>query len=631
MERRFYKTKTIPTDYIAYVQLNEYKASANTGQTLTYSNVTSSNFKTYGNIPCVDMTSSSAQYIRLTEPTINQGTGLPRSYSVWLAMTYAGNGAERGIAIGSFSNGKELLSPNTYAATWEICAGGHSHDFRTGVNMTSGRWYHFVQQNFADGTLELWLDGVRIYNGSYLFDINNTMLSIGCPTNSTSYSFRGYAAAARLWNRTLTEEEIQLLAGEFAPHYAITANDLNFSLYQKSESYSISYSSAYPVTFEIIEGTLPSTISFNTSTGQFTGKGLTDADHTYTLKVRLTAENSDPAECTVTIHTYMTARISLSNQSFSFISNKAESKSMTYTSDETVTFAIESGTLPAGMTLSGNRFYSNGQNTSAETQAVVIRATSAHNQTGVTATMTLTMQMNAIVCNAQTFKFYTDKGSTSKTISYSGSLNTVSDAIFSMTGTLPAGVTFDSSTGAFTSDGTQSADETASVSVTVSSSNGTSTAATATITLEVHEGAPAIPNDYVFYQSFNTSVTEPDLGGTLTVINNSPTLTTEDGIRCARFNGDGALGIAGGGYVSTSNTVATLSVWEKFDDLGRSGSVDQEVFAVGRWSKGNAFYICIQRLSSTGDIKYCIKMFTRFVAYSIRNRRWWMASHIDND
>ena len=162
-----------------------------------------------------------------------------------------------------------------------------------------------------------------------------------------------------------------------------------------------------PVTFEIIEGALPNTISFNTSTGQFTGKGPTDANHTYNLKVKLTAPKSTPAICNVTINTYKTARISLSNQSFSFISNKAEGKSMSYTSDEAVTFTIQSGTLPTGMTLSGNSFFSNGQNTSAATQQVVVRATSANNQTGVTATMTINMQMNYIICRNQTLKFYT--------------------------------------------------------------------------------------------------------------------------------------------------------------------------------------------------------------------------------
>ena len=86
-------------------------------------------------------------------------------------------------------------------------------------------------------------------------------------------------------------------------------------------------------TFEIIQGSLPSTITFDTSTGKFTGKGPTDADHLYTLTVRITAEKSEPAEVNVAIYTYKTARISLAGASFDFMTEAASTKSVSCTSD----------------------------------------------------------------------------------------------------------------------------------------------------------------------------------------------------------------------------------------------------------------------------------------------------------
>ena len=505
-----------------------------------------------------------------------QGGQSPLTMSIWARCT-------------STSEGTFFVIGRGYFATYAWIA--------IGVNQSRHAFFCSMPQGdvFADNTLdEAWHNFVLTWDGRYLklyidgeykvqqdkgtsASLTVNLISLGGPVTS-SVGTNMYITAARIYDRILTQDEIDTLATEFIPSYEITAQDLTFSLYQKNETYGISYSSAMtPVTFEIIEGSLPNTIVFSTSTGQFTGKGLTDADHTYNLKVRLTAPNSTPATCNVTIYTYKTARISLSNQSFNFISNKAENQSITYTSDEAVTLAIESGTLPAGMSLSSGKFYSSGTNTSADTQQVVIRATSAHNQTGVTATMTINIQMNAVVLNAQTFNFFTAEGSKTKTVAYSGSLNTVSDAAFSMTGTLPAGVTFDSTTGSFTSDGTQTTDETASVSVTVSSSNGTSTSATATMTIEVHVGAQPMPTSgLVFYAPLtNPSATQDETGNTSLTVQGTMTNATYQGISCLNFDG---------GYIELNKkpqdfgtTAVTWSVWF---------NLPQNVDPSARWANG---------------------------------------------
>lgn len=433
-------------------------------------------------------------------------------------------------------------------------------------------WCNIIS-TFDGSTIKIYCNGVQVASTNATFE---TTVGSGSSLNifgdNWDNYFTGYMTAFRIYDRVLSDEEIALLATEFTPHYQITASDLSFSLYQKNESYSISYSSpGGQPTFEIIEGELPSTISFNTSTGQFYGKGLTDADHVYNLKVRLTAANSDPATCNVTIYTYKTARISLSSQTFSFISNKAENFAISYTSDEAVTFVIESGTMPAGMTLSSGRFFSNGQNSSADNQQVVVRATSANNQTGVTATMTLVMQMNAIVCNAQTFKFYTAQGAKTKAVKYSGSLNPVSDAVFSMTGTLPAGVTWDATTGSFTSDGTQSTDETASVSVTVSSANGTSTAATATVTIEVSTEDivdPIIEDGLTLFIPCENDWSAQQGVALNSVGTEEPTSTTNDGKKCIYFNGNTILANQDDSYWNLSadrGEAITMCFWFKAD------------------------------------------------------------------
>ena len=565
----------MPTNGLTfYHPLNAYALDPAVGNTLTLTG-NAPTATTFNGIDCLQFSNGALiqdgidGYINFTDPEVTM--------SIW--ANSASNYTNAGVfAIGTWDYLKSLEIMKQYR--FKFVTYGETDRWMSD-NIVTGKWYHLAitfSKSDSNYIIRIYRDGTFIEQYTRSGSAYDIAKCLGIGRNiSASYPnlrdtwFPGYLACARLYNRALTDEEIALLATELTPHYQITASDLSFSLYQKNESYSISYSSPMTPTFEIIEGELPSTISFNTSNGQFYGKGLTDADHTYNLKVRVTAPNSDPAEVNVTIYTYKTARISLYNQTFSFISNKAESKSISYTSDESVTFTIESGTMPAGMTLSNGRFYSNGQNTSADNQQVVVRATSANNQTGVTATMTLDMQMNAIVCNAQTLKFYTAQGAKTKAVKYTGSLNPVSDAVFSMTGTLPTGVTWDATTGSFTSDGTQSADETSSVSITISSSSGTSTAATAIVTIEVSTEDiidPIVEDGLTLFIPCEKDWSAQQGVALNSVGTEEPTSTTNDGKKCIYFNGNTILANQDDSYWNLNGDrgeAITMCFWFKPD------------------------------------------------------------------
>lgn len=490
------------SDYIVYVSCGQPTAQsgkADTGQGLTLSNISSSSFIEYGGVPCIDMTSSRAQYARLTEPSMNFGSAMPRSYSVWLAPTSYGSGYMRGIAIGSYAANRELCSPNNYSYSYEICAGGNSVDLRTGKYLKANVWSHIVQNYFADGTIDIWLNGERIghFTGQSI-DIQSPLMSLGAPTDSTSNPYRGYVSTARLWNRTLKDSEIKDLSEELQPMYTISAQDLSFSLYQKTETYGISYSSAVsPVTFEIVEGELPPEISFDASTGKFTGKGPTDGDHVYTLKVKLSAPDSYSAICTVRISTYKTARISFTSQSLSFITEEASSANISFTADEQVTFEVAEGELPAGVSLTGSTVHSTGEQTSAQEKTVLLRAKSAHNQEGVTANVTFSVILNRITLLTSGVRLYAGSaGPSSKRLLYF-SQRSISP-VWSIEGSLPAGVIFDAENGVMRGD-SSSYGGSSTVTVTVASSTGRSAPATAEITVETLSEPPIIPGEYAVY------------------------------------------------------------------------------------------------------------------------------------
>ena len=522
------------SDCIVYVscgQLTAQSSKADTGQDLTLYNISSSSFIEYGGVSCIDMTSYGAQYARLTEPSMNFGSAMPRSYSVWLAPTFLGSDQMRGIAIGSYAANRELCSPNNYSYTYEICAGGHSVNLKTGKYLKANVWSHIVQNYFADGTIDIWLNGERIghFTGQSI-DIQSPLMSLGAPTDSTSKLYYGYVSTVRLWNRTLKDSEIKDLSEELHPVYTISAQDLSFSLYQKTETYGISYSSAMsPVTFEIVEGELPPNISFDASTGKFTGKGLTDDDHVYTLKVKLSAPDSYSATCTVRISTYKTARISFTSQSFSFITEEASSANISFTADEQVTFEVAEGELPAGVSLTGSTVHSTGEQTSAQEKTVLLRAKSEHNQGGVTANVTFSVILNRITLLTSGVRLYANSaGPSSKRLLYL-SQSSISP-VWSIGGSLPAGVIFDAENGVMRSD-SSSYGESSTVTVTVASSTGRSAPATAEITVETLSEPPIIPGEYAVYIPMSGLYADsPDSGVDVINFNESyPVIFSESG------------------------------------------------------------------------------------------------------
>lgn len=508
----------IPTDYAFYAPFTEdLNDISQSKRTLTCSG-SAPTFTTVDGVECMSLPSGS--YISTDDMSGITLGDHSKAICLWakIASTFSSGRYPMMMTLGYYGVNHGCLHlmyghySKWYAATW----GGDS-TFTSEYNINTAWNCFIINYDASTSTYDVYLNGQLLSNSvkANIMNIpsNAGIMLAGVKGGDSNYIMpvTTYYRDVLIYDRALTSSEIEAISNMVDITYTITAQDLSCSFYQKNESFGIQYTSpAGTPTFEIIEGTLPSSITFNTSTGQFSGKGLTDADHTYNLVVRLTAKHSTPATCNVTIHTYMTARISITGKTFKFYTDGSESNTFTYTSDEAVTFALESGTtLPSGITMSGNTFNSDGTTTTGS-YSVVVRGTSQHNATGVTATMYFNVTANAITVTTTELKFYTPKGVTSKQVAYTTSHFNITP-VYTLSGTLPSGVTFDSSTGIFTSDGTQSADETQSVSVTVASSTGRSTAGTGTVSIQVYTTTPAVPDDYILCVPLKTD-TVPEVG-----------------------------------------------------------------------------------------------------------------------
>ena len=505
-------TPSVPTDYVFYAPLSsDLNDISQYSRTLTAIDGTPV-FTTKDGIPCCRL--DDWCFLETTDMSGISSGNHDFTLSLWYNPS---DGAlnEYGIMIAvgrdwSYQNVKLMMYGGYYAAgTWDF-------DNPSPVKPTSN-WVNLVAKYVASTrTYSLYINGYERYSSVCSESLNmpteNGRISIGSLQGSYTAWWNDYYADAYVYNRALTDAEISALAAQHSVSYACTMESSTYiDFFPTYGEYDISYSSVNEPTFEIVSGTLPSTITFDTHTGKFYGTAPTDSDHTYNLSIRLTAPNSTPATGTVVITTYATARIWFDNQTFSIVRDGSESHEIEVSGDDSsISLAVESGySLPSGITLSGRSLVCDGT-TAVGTYSVVLRATSAHNQTGVTATMTLNVAANVISISPNPITFYVDKGAYSKPLKYTTTRHAITP-VYSLSGTLPTGITFNSQTGEFSSDGLQSAASTATVSVTVASSTGLSTADTENVEIDV-EMVSVVPSDYIWYTPFTTDFEEETSG-----------------------------------------------------------------------------------------------------------------------
>ncbi len=223
-----------------------------------------------------------------------------------------------------------------------------------------------------------------------------------------------------------------------------------------------------PYTFSIGSGTLPAGLTLNTSTGAVTGTPT--APGTFTIKVTDSLGGTGTG-CTITINPPISVTCSATNTGE--VGVPFNSGPITVTGGAPpYTFSIGSGTLPAGLTLNTSTGAVTGTPTAPGT--FTIKVTDSLGATGTGCTITINPPIS-VTCSA------TNTGEVgvpfnSGPITVTGGVPPYTFSIGS--GTLPAGLTLNTSTGAVT--GTPTASGTFTIKVT-DSLGATGTGCTITI------------------------------------------------------------------------------------------------------------------------------------------------------
>lgn len=195
----------IPQDgLIFYASLSESKTVAETGQNLTTNGTI--NYLVVDKIPCANFDGRS--YIKAPFGLI---TGkMPRTMSAWIKTpkTYSWKTA--------FYIGKH----NTYLNFWigqgeNGTLSAYAYDADVIGPENDGAWHNLCA--VYDGSVfKLYVDAVCVGSGSYNLNTASSDVFMGCSINITDF-FNGYIASCRIYNRVLSESEIQTLAKEFTP------------------------------------------------------------------------------------------------------------------------------------------------------------------------------------------------------------------------------------------------------------------------------------------------------------------------------------------------------------------------------------------------------------------------------
>ena len=283
-------------------------------------------------------------------------------------------------------------------------------------------------------------------------------------------------------------------------------------------------SSGGAVTSWSISATLPAGLSFDTSTGAISGTPTAISSSTsYTV----TASNTGgSATAIVTIQVNVAAPSSISYSPSSLTLAKGVSMSTvtpTAGGGPVASWSITPA-LPSGLTFNTSTGAIGGTPTAVSSStSYTVTATNA----GGSGTATVTIAVNDIAPSGVTYTPSTlslTKDSAMTTVTPTSSGGTVTS--WSISATLPAGLSFDTSTGAIS--GTPTA-ITSATTYTVTASN-TGGSATTTVTILVNDAAPVIaysPSSLTLTKSSAMSTLTPSSsGGTVTSWSISPSLPT---------------------------------------------------------------------------------------------------------
>lgn len=232
------------------------------------------------------------------------------------------------------------------------------------------------------------INGINFESGCVVY-IDNAVVSPVVFISSTQLSFTSPAKATGTYSLYVINPDgssaLALPGIQYSgvPDWSTAAGSLGTPYETNAFNTTLVATADSAVTYAVAPGnTLPANLTLGSSTGSLSGTiPVTNNDTTYTFSVRATdAENQDTdRQFNLTYKVDVVTWDAPANaSSYNWMAGTANSVSLSATSaaGKSVSFAVQTGSLPANVTLSGN-LISGTPNTAQSNTAVVLRATAA--------------------------------------------------------------------------------------------------------------------------------------------------------------------------------------------------------------------------------------------------------------
>ena len=337
----------------------------------------------------------------------------------------------------------------------------------------------------SDGTVSLSYSQTAVAAGGktpYLWSIVTGTLPAGLSLNTSTGTISGTPTAAGVSNFTLRATDAngaqadRALSITIYAALAITTTSLADGTVNLAYTQTLtSTGGKSPITWSVTVGSLPSGLTLNSATGVISG--IPDTSGTGNFTVMATDANGATASQSLSITIYGGLSITTTTLSAATAST-AYSRTVVAAGGKTpYAWAITLGTLPAGLLLNSSSGVISGTPTASGTSNFTVQVTDTN---GATDAKALTIVVNAYpAVTTSSLADGTVSLSYTQNLTASGGTLPVTWSLFA--GTLPAGLSLNSSTGVIS--GLPTADGTSNFTVRVTDSNGATADQPLTITI----------------------------------------------------------------------------------------------------------------------------------------------------